>query len=214
MYHGQQYLTDGQNAALTVAAHMLTERCLADIQRLACGEPLEEMETVLADEEVLPPRFRTLYDIAFAQKLLAVLMTVAWKLVARKNQAPACVAEEMMLSAVIDEADYVHNDVWGLPEEELGDEEPERILLEQLGDYVFEDLDFQWLWDHAADGIQDSDVGRMLGMGNLNVSEWFKPFIRRGNVHPFAAWPPGLDWTEGPPALDLDGSSQAREEPD
>lgn len=214
MYNGQQYLTDGQSAALTVAAHMLTERCLADIKRLTRGEPLEEMETVLADDDVLPPRFRTLYDIAFAQRLLAVVMTVAWKLVTGEDQTPACVAEEMMLSAVIDEATYVHNDVWELPEEERGEEEPERIVLKDLEDYVFEDLDFQWLWDHAADGIQDSDVGRTLGMGNLNVRDWFEPFIRRGNVHPFAAWPPGLDWTEGPPALDLDGSSHAAGEPD
>lgn len=99
--------------------------------------------------------------------------------------------------------------MWELPEEERwGEELPERIRLRDMESFAFEDDDFRWLWNDAADGIQESDVGRILGMGKLNVSEWFEPFNERGNVHPFAAWPPELDWTEGPPALDLDGSSR------
>lgn len=68
MYNGQQYLSGSQNAALTVAAHLLTERCLADVKRLARDEPLEPLETVLRHDEVLPPRFRALYNLGFAER--------------------------------------------------------------------------------------------------------------------------------------------------
>lgn len=45
-----------------------------------------------------------------------------------------------------------------------------------MHDLAFEDHDVLMLFDARFDGIEDSDVGAMLGVANLHPKDWFKPF--------------------------------------
>ena len=52
--------------------------------------------------------------------------------------------------------------------------------------YAFEDLDFECLYQDAADGIEDTAAGAMLGVGHLSYDEWFLPFNPRQAMQPYA----------------------------
>lgn len=45
-----------------------------------------------------------------------------------------------------------------------------------LREILFEDWDYQYLYNMEDDGIEDSEVGAMLGIGNLTPKKWFLPF--------------------------------------
>jgi len=52
-------------------------------------------------------------------------------------------------------------------------------------DAIYQDLDFEFLYEPELDGIEDGKLGAELGTGNLRFSEWFKPFINASMpIHP------------------------------
>lgn len=184
MYPGQQYLNEGQHQALEDAAVVLIDHCLEEVASL--WRDGESAGTLLDDEDVLPPRFRGFYDIQFAKSFLAVLMTVAWKVRTEEFHQPGCVAEEMALDAVIRNAVWTYTELWGLEEhEDYSDEDNPRITIAELADYAFDDRDFELLWSAPHEGLEDTDIGAYMGLGNLRFAEWFEPFTGR-LVHPFA----------------------------
>lgn len=192
MYNGQEALEPEQNEALTMSAVMLVERCLGDMFRLHAGEALDEAETVLLDEGVLPPSFQPFYDGGFAERFLAVLMTVGWKLRSPHAYALGCVAEEMALHAVVQEARYVMSDVWERAEPEpdfdAATERYRTLDLETFREGALEDEDFLLLWDLDLVDAQDLDQENKLGFTGLRFTEWFKHFDDEDwNVHPIAA---------------------------
>lgn len=202
MYNNQNHLSTEQNEALLVAVALLIDRCIGDIRRLSAAQPLDEAETVLAAEEVLPPGFRPFYDLDFAERFHAVLMTVAWKLRSPHHYDLGCVAEEMAFHATIREAEHILEEIWERQQPETQwDETGEKYLalsLESFRDAANEDEDYELLWTDMFD-MQDVDRENRLGIGGLRFTEWFSYFHETDwNVHLVAQWPNDWDWTEGP----------------
>ena len=93
------------------------------------------------------------------------------------------VAEELILNLMVEDAHEVfmqdpeHRDIAGVTEEEAGDDD--------LGAYglLFEDCDFELLYDGAQDGVEseDSPAARQLCYVNLEFKDWFKCFHTSGS---------------------------------
>jgi hypothetical protein len=78
------------------------------------------------------------------------------------------VAEELAAFAIINQAKANI--------EEEADGEAITDSLERFVDTYFEDLDFEFLFDNAYDGIDESETGQQLGISSLALDDWFKPF--------------------------------------
>lgn len=55
-------------------------------------------------------------------------------------------------------------------------EEGEKAHFSELESELFEDTDFEVLFEPACDGIDQSRVGKAAGMTSLAFQDWFKPF--------------------------------------
>ncbi len=67
-------------------------------------------------------------------------------------------------------------------------------------DAIYQDMDFEYLYEPEADGIEDSELGAELGIGNLRFSDWFKPFINASMpVHPLCQGEAVNDDIDKPP---------------
>ena len=155
--------------ALFAAADRLTDEFFEDVALLL--EDGEFAETSMAD--YLPSRYLPRYTPLFAKQFLVCLMTVAWKLRAPGSHRLACLAEELALGALIKAA------------EEILGERGERADFAAFMDTAFEDADFELLFAPALDGIEESQIGRDLGVGSLKFEEWFSPFRADEPVHPY-----------------------------
>jgi hypothetical protein len=128
---------------------------------------------------MLPARYRLRYTGLFAQKLFVCLVTVVWKLGQREVMRPSCVAEELAAHVLIHEAEALL---------EVNGVHPD---FDGFRDVFFEDLDFEYLYDEAYDGIEVSDVAAEMGITNLAFAEWFERFgppetSSYTEVHPYA----------------------------
>jgi len=80
----------------------------------------------------------------------------------------------MALSAVIKRA------------EELLELDGERPDFDAFIELVYQDLDFELLFDPKWDGVVGSEYGERLGMANLEFKDWFGPFRDEiEGVHPY-----------------------------
>lgn len=156
--------------ALYDSIEVLTDQFYEDVASLEYGTQFHNTWMAM----YLPDKHLPRYGVLFAKKLLTCLITVGWKLRAPEGYLLSCVAEELALNALIEHAEFIF--------EEQGIEAD----FGPLCDYAFEDTEFEVLFDLAKDGIEDSDVGRYLGMGHLHFDEWFKPFVG-AYVHPYVA---------------------------
>ena len=131
----------------------------------------------------LPGRYRHRYTPLFAKKFVVCLITATEKMTdpERIGQGMfSCVAEELAAHLVIQEAEGLLS----LDREERG-KRREEIYLGDLYEMMFEDIDFEWLYDPEMDGIErDAVATAELGIGNLAFERWFSPFSRR-SVHPY-----------------------------
>lgn len=127
---------------------------------------------------MLPPRYTLRYDGPFARKFVVCLMTVIWKLGQRERMRLSCVAEELAAHILIQEAEALL---------------AEGGIAADFSDFrqrLFEDLDFELLYEDALDGIESGDIAESLGIANLAFADWF---IRFGppdgfvytEVHPY-----------------------------
>jgi hypothetical protein len=126
----------------------------------------------------LPERLERHYTDVLYRGMLVAIANVGGQLAGTDAPALRCLADEMALHVIIE-----HAGVWLEDHGELD---------EGWGDYedrVFEDVDFELLYDPAWDGIEDpdSDVARQEGMANLHPKDWFKPFRPDEPVHPYYA---------------------------
>jgi hypothetical protein len=126
----------------------------------------------------LPPRLERHYTESLHRGMLVALTTVGGQLASTDAPPLRCLAEELALHTIIE-----HAGVWL----EIRGEHDEGW--ERYEDEVFEDTDFEFLYDPAWDGIEshESDVTRALGMANLHPDDWFKPFRTDQPVHPYHA---------------------------
>jgi len=157
--------------ALSTAVHVLIDEFLDDIVALQRGEPFAD--TTMAD--YLPSTYRHRYDLLFAKRFLACIYTVAWKLQSPDPQVLACVGEELALHALIQCAE-------GILERQGAEAD-----FDSLRETALEDEDYALLFDPQWDSVEDSVLGRRLGVANLHFDEWFQPFREQIPVHPYSS---------------------------
>jgi len=158
-------LPEDHREALFEALCLLTEDFLGN----------EEHDKTLT-AGLLRQRYLLRYTGLFYRRFFVTLLTVGYKLGQDEPPLPlhSCTAEEIALHVLIEEAKYL------LEEEEI---EADFSLFE---DVVFQDADFEYLYMDRFDGIEDSEAGAELGIGNLHFDEWFQPFLNAASqVHPY-----------------------------
>jgi hypothetical protein len=176
---GQAYadvLSVAHRRALGEAADVLIDTTIDDLS--ASDDPGWTADNWLIGT-MLPQRYRLKYTGDFARWLLACLMTVVWKLSQREPIRPSCVAEELAVHILLEEA------------EALAQEHGIELEFDDFRDAFFEDLDFEFLYDDAYDGIETADIAEGMGITNLAFADWFERFgAPEGSayteVHPYA----------------------------
>jgi len=105
-------------------------------------------------------------------------MTVAYKFAQAPWQPLAYVAEELAACAFIEDA-RTQLDIEGHPDSD--------DAFAELEDNIFEDMNFELLFEGENEGIEETAVAQDMGMAQLAFPDWFKPFRDDAVVHPFAA---------------------------
>jgi hypothetical protein len=128
---------------------------------------------------MLPPRYRLRYTAEFARRLFACLVTVVWKLGQREVIRLFCVAEELAAHVLLLEA------------EALAEEQNQPTNFAIFRDTLFEDLDFEFLYDETYDGIEGTELSEVMGITHQPFAEWFERFgpptsSIYAEVHPYA----------------------------
>lgn len=118
----------------------------------------------------LPPLYRARYDALFAQKFLTVAVDLGTSFIAG-FRSPTCVAQELALKFVLDGVEVLRDLYPRLP--------LARDWRSWTEDSLFEDLDYETLFDASLDGVSTDPNYAHLGMANLDFSSWFVPFTGR-----------------------------------
>ncbi|HEX3456950.1 MAG TPA: hypothetical protein VHR97_03260 [Candidatus Baltobacteraceae bacterium] len=184
-----------RRGALLFAANLLFGRLTDDLILLGGGS-IPDGDVAVVDE-YFPRRFGRDYDLDFHRKLLATAAKVALDLANNEYTYPACTAEELVLYAIVRE--------WRSLLELTGIAGSSR---DDLTEYLFEDLDFEYLFDNEMDGIEDEPLAhKIAGMDVRTIADWFVPFNDSRIVHPYA-----VDLADREPDLfDLTGTGPDRE---
>jgi hypothetical protein len=162
---------------LIQASVIVVDQLIDDITELRERKSTASLEIgdtwVLSD---LPTRFAANYAALFAQEFLVALIDVTSRLT-RGWEPLACVAQELGLRILLDRvegvavaADVALDDGW-------------RSHLEDL---LFEDLDHEFLYDPAYDGIEGDAASQPPGMAPMRFDDWFKPFNNERTLPPYA----------------------------
>jgi hypothetical protein len=163
--------------ALEMGCNWIIDHCFEDYPKANDPESFEQ--SILGT--YLPSRYLQKYTPLFFKQFTVCVITVAWKLAQPHPLLLASIAEELAALAIIQAAkDLTEDDVDG---EEIDE------ALETFIDAYFEDLDSEFLFDGSSDGLDESEVGKALGMASLAFSDWFRPFSPEASrtVHPYVA---------------------------
>lgn len=159
--------------ALGDAAVIMLDEYLEDLGILGRGEPCAQ--TVIAD--ALPCKYLPRYNILSTKEIVVCVSNVVWKLQSPNPQELACVAEELALNAIIQQAGV---------NLELQDREAD---LDDVYEEAFQDTDFEFLFAPQFDGIEDSEMADQLRIANLRLEDWFTPFANVPYVQPYVGTP-------------------------
>jgi len=176
---GQAYdeaLSEHERRILFEAAQELIDTTLMDLG--ASDRPNWTADNWLIGT-MLPPRYRLKYTEEFARRFFVCLVTVAWKLGQREPLRLSCVAEELAAHVLLQEA------------EAFAEEHDQIVDYSSFRDTLFEDLDFEFLYDETFDGIEGTELGETMGIAHLAFAEWFERFGLPASstyteVHPYA----------------------------
>ncbi len=176
---GQAYedaLSEHERRILLEAAQELIDTTLMDLG--ASDRPDWTADNWLIGT-MLPPRYRLKYTAEFARKFFVCLVTVIWKLGQREPMRLSCVAEELAAHVLLQEA------------EAFAEEQDQTVDYSSLYDTLFEDLDFEFLYDETYDGIESTEPGEAMGITHLPFAEWFERFgppasLTYTEAHPYA----------------------------
>lgn len=135
-------------------------------------------------DQHLPQRYRSLYSGGFVRGLHICFLQVVAHLTSDPWVGLACRGEEFALDAVVNQT-RILAELEELPARPMARLEH---ALGQLAEEAFDDFDFAFAYDPAADGIDDpeTELGRQVGMSmRLHPRYWFEP-IGDLPVHPLA----------------------------
>ncbi len=140
-------------------------------------------------DQHLPQMYRSWYSGRFVRGLHVCFIQVVAHLATDPWVGLACRGEEFVLDAVLSEARTLA-EMEELPEAPMA---KLQEALGQLAEEAFDDFDFAFAFNPAADGIDDpeTELGRQVGMSmGLHPRYWFEP-IGDLAVHPLVRdWAP------------------------
>ena len=177
MLIGQAYtdiLTSREQQALQDSCNLLIDSLLTDLPNIT--KPEDVTHTMLGI--YLPERYLYKYTPSFVTKFLICIITVNWKLAQPERILLSSLAEELAVWVIIQEATRQL-------EEEMG-EEAENTFDAFIDEY-FEDTDFEYLYDDSYDGIDETELAKMMGISSLAFKDWFLPFSNEPSrtPHPY-----------------------------
>lgn len=174
---GQAYidvLTPHEQQALQAACDRVIDECFEDLQMIHTSDDI----THTIFDFYLPKRYAHRYTPLFLKQFTVCIITVAWKLAQPEPCSLSSIAEELAARTLIEQAREVL-------EEEEGQRD-EQAFVEFINTF-FEDTDFEFLFEDAYDGIDETEVGKHLGMVSLAFKDWFVPFFDKASriAHPY-----------------------------
>jgi hypothetical protein len=156
--------------AVVYAIDLLVDELFTDLAGLEEeGPTVAETDAPFMILDELPPRFAEQYTVLFARRLTVAAVTLTGRLTQPSFGRLGCVAEELLLKFLVRQAEATA-DLYGLMSDEV------ETALQVFTDGVGEDMDHEWLYAPAADGIPQG-----------SVQDWFLPFGEEHYVHPYAA---------------------------
>lgn len=167
-------LSAAERRALSDAVEQVDDFLLAELVELYHEVGPAVVPRAFSDR-FLPGRYVDFYDFKMIRRLYACLLVVAGRL-QDGWEPPRCRGEELVLRAVLEQAEICF--------EELSGEETSTFY--NLRDLLFEDLDHEYLFNPAFDGIDDPDTyeGSQMRVDPLDPSAWFRPLHGVSAVHP------------------------------
>ena len=174
MLMGQAYtdvLTPLEQQALQDSCDMLIDNLFDSIQNV--NKPEDVAHTMLGI--YLPERYLYRYTPRFLRKFAVCIITVAWKLAQPEHMILSSLAEELAAWIIIQEATR-----------QLEDEPDEKVKkpYDAFIDEYFEDTDFEYLYDDAYDGIEETELAQMMSISSLAFQDWFMPFSNEPSQTP------------------------------
>jgi hypothetical protein len=166
MLMGQAYtdvLTPHEQQALQASCDILIDSVFDDLENVE--EPEDVADTLVGI--YLPERYLYKYTPSFLRKFAICIITVAWKLAQPEHRMLSSLAEALAAWIIIQEA-----------KRHLEDDTEKRVenAFDAFIDTYFEDTDFEYLYDNALDGIDETEVAQIMGISSLAFRDWFSPF--------------------------------------
>lgn len=126
----------------------------------------------------LPPIAERAGTPVLYRSMLVAVISVGDQLARTDRPTLRCVADQIALGIILEQARSL-----------LEDEDGPVADWSLYQDLVYEDMDFEVLYDPAFDGIEDpgDDIALEMGMVNLHPRDWFTPFDPAQPVHPYLA---------------------------
>jgi hypothetical protein len=165
-----------QREAIRRASIFLTDSLFLDLASVGrAGWSLDDSYF----DACLPRRYRLHYSPDFLRRFFVCVAVASWNLAQAEPGPVACLAEALAVRAIVETARM------------LLELEGRTLDFEAVEHEVLEDTDFEYLFDPAQDGVEDSPFGRLAGMEPLGIAHWFAAYGdgTRGDVHPYAADP-------------------------
>ena len=163
-------LPDSHWEALFAANTILIDQLMDDLK--AFGRRKKPTDLWVA--EYLPRMYVLRYDEGFLRRFLVCAVSVGLKMRAPDFHPLGCTAEELVIRAMKEIAE-----AWLKENGEAAD-------FGDWEDIALDDIDVEYLYDPQQDGIEDSEIGRRMGIGNLGFQDWFRPFNPPRYMHPYA----------------------------
>ena len=198
-------LTKHEQQALRIGCDVLIDSVFDDLK--IAENPKDVADTVFSIH--LPGRYLYKYTPLFLRQFAVCIITVAWKLAQPDHMPLSSIAEELAAWAIINQAKtIIKADLYIDETEEERATEGEEDLEEELDDEdleeeereeepddpfetfiaeYFEDLDFQFLFEDAYDGIDEAPESQIMGISSLAFDDWFRPFSDEPSriAHPY-----------------------------
>jgi hypothetical protein len=175
--------------AVVWAIHVLVDELFGDLARLEedDAKSVAESDEVFLVLEDLPERYVLQYDVLFVRRLITTAVVMTGRLAQPGFVQLTCVAEELLMRLLLIQANATA-DIFGLLSGEVS------TALGVFADGVYEDMDHEWLYQPAADGIDEDPSFAHMGIVPMGIKDWFTPFNEGRYVHPYAA---NVDEDEG-----------------